>query len=95
MPVYVVGMGSVLVMRVIRVIGMTGGLVMIGFVVVMRQRHPSIVVMMDVRIISSTMAVENRAHDTERRLLLCTASAKCGLSIQRPRRKLCGLRLDT
>jgi hypothetical protein len=61
MPVYVVGVGSVLVMRVIR---MMECLVMVGFVVVMRQRHPSIVVMVDVRIISSTMAMEDRAHDT-------------------------------
>jgi len=87
-------MGSVLVM-LMRMLRMTMCGMMVGVAVVMRQRDSPIVVMMDVRIISSTMAMENGAHVTKRKLLLYTASAKCGRSIQTPRRILCGLPLDT
>lgn len=58
MPVYVVSVGSVLVMRMMEF------LVMMGRAVVMLACHPSIVMVMDVRVISSPMAMENRAHDS-------------------------------
>jgi hypothetical protein len=78
MPVYVVSVGAVLAMRMVEF------LVMVGFVVVMPRRHPSIVMMMDVWVISSPMAMVNRAHDSNRKLLLSAATAKRGRSTQRP-----------
>jgi hypothetical protein len=44
--------------------------------VVMLRRDPSIVVVMDVRVISSTMAMVDRAHDSRRKLLLSATAAK-------------------
>lgn len=77
MPVYVVNVGSMLVRRMMEF------LVMVGRAVVMFRRHPSIVMVMDVRVISSPMAMENRAHDSKRKLLLSAAPAKRCRSIQR------------
>jgi hypothetical protein len=58
MPVYVVSVGSVLAMRMVEFF------VMMGRAVVMLRRHPSIVMVVDVRVISSPMAMENRTHDS-------------------------------
>jgi hypothetical protein len=64
MPVYVVSVGSVLVMRMVEFLVMAGRAVVLGRTVVMLRRHPSIVMVMDVRVISSPMAMENRTHDS-------------------------------
>jgi hypothetical protein len=58
MPVYVVSVGTVLAMRMVKF------LMMMGRAVVMLRRHPSIIMVMDVRVISFPMAMENRAHDS-------------------------------
>jgi len=75
---------------------MVGFLVMVGRAVVMLRRNTSIVMVMDVRMISSPMAMENRAHGTKRKLLLSAAPAKRGRSAQRrqfDRHRLCQIRI--
>ncbi len=79
MPICVVNVGSVRAMRIVEFF------VVVGFTVVMLRRLPFIVMMMDVRVISSTMAMVNRAHASDRKLLLSAAAAKRRRSIQRPR----------
>jgi hypothetical protein len=59
--------------------------VVMVFAVVMPRRHPSIVMAMDVRVISSTVTMVNRAHDSKRKLLLLAAVARRDRSIERPR----------
>jgi hypothetical protein len=65
MPMYVVSVGSVLMMRIVGLFAM--GVVMV-FAVVIPRRHPSIVMVMDVRLISSTVTMVNRAHGSKRKL---------------------------
>jgi hypothetical protein len=59
--------------------------VVTGFVVVMPRRHPSIVMVMDVRLISSTVTMVNRAHGSKRKLLLSAALARRDRSIEQAR----------
>jgi hypothetical protein len=74
--------GSVLMMGIVRLFAMV---VVMGFAVVMPRRHPSIVMVMDVRVISSTVTMVNRAHGSKRKLLLSAAIARRDRSIERPR----------
>jgi hypothetical protein len=75
--------GSVLAVRMVEFLVVVGRTVVLGRTVVMLRRHPSIVMVMDVRVISSPMAMENRAHDSKRKLLLSAAPTKRSRSIQR------------
>jgi hypothetical protein len=59
--------------------------VVMGFAVVVPRRHPSIAMVMDVRVISSTVTMVNRAHGSKRKLLLSAAIARRDRSIERPR----------
>jgi hypothetical protein len=68
---YVVSVGSVAMMGIVRLLAMVA-----VFAVVVSRRHPSIVMVMDVRAISSTVAMVNRTHGSERKLLLSTAIAR-------------------
>jgi hypothetical protein len=72
MPMYVVSVGSVLMMRIVGLFAM--GVVMV-FAVVMPRRHPSIVMAMDVWVISSTVTMVNRAHGSKSKLFLLAAAA--------------------
>ena len=65
MPMYVVSVGSVLMMGIVRFFAMVA---VMSFVLVMPRRHPSIVLVMDVRVISSTVTMVNRAHDSKRKI---------------------------
>ena len=47
-----------------------------SFVLVMPRRHPSIVLVMDVRVISSTVTMVNRAHDSKRKITLLSRYRK-------------------
>ena len=67
MPMYVVSVGSVLMMGIVRFFAMVA---VMSFVLVMPRRHPSIVLVMDVRVISSTVTMVNRAHGSKRKLSL-------------------------
>ena len=82
MSMYVVSVDSVLMMGIVRFFAMV---VVTGFVVVMPRRHPSIVMVMDVRAISSTVTMVNRAHGSKRKLLLSAANARRDRSIEQPR----------
>jgi hypothetical protein len=79
---YVVSVDSVLMMGIVRFFAMV---VVTGFVVVMPRRHPSIVMVMDVRLISSTVTMVNRAHGSKRKLLLSAALARRDRSIEQAR----------
>jgi hypothetical protein len=79
---YVVSVDSVLMMGIVRFFAMV---VVTGFVVVMPRRHPSIVMVMDVRLISSTVTMLNRAHGSKRKLLLSAALARRDRSIEQAR----------
>ena len=70
---YVVSVGSVLMMGIVRFFAMVA---VMSFVLVMPRRHPSIVMVMDVRAISSTVTMVNRAHGFKRKLLLSSAIAR-------------------
>ena len=65
MPMYVVSVASVLMMRIVRFFAMAA---VMSFVLVMPRRHPPIVLVMDVRVISSTVTMVNRAHGSKRKL---------------------------
>jgi hypothetical protein len=82
MSMYVVSVDSVLMMGIVRFFAMV---VVTGFVVVMPRRHPSIVMVMDVRLISSTVTMVNRAHGSKRKLLLSAALARRDRSIEQAR----------
>jgi hypothetical protein len=62
MPMYVVSVGSVLTMGIVEIVAMV---VVMVFAVVMPPRHPSIVMAMDVRVISSTVTMVDRAHGSK------------------------------
>jgi hypothetical protein len=66
--------------------GIVGLLAMVAvFAVVVPRRHPSIVMVMDVRVISSAVTMVNRAHGSKRKLLLSVAIARRDRSIEQPR----------
>ena len=65
MSMYVVSVGSVLLIGIVRFFAMV---MVVSFVLVMPRRHRSIVMVMDVRVISSTMTMINRAHDSKRKI---------------------------
>ena len=79
MPMHVVSVGSVLMLGIVRLFAMVAEM---GFAVVMPRRHPSIVVVMDVRVISSTVTMVNRAYGSKRKLLLSAAIARRDRSIR-------------
>ena len=79
---YVVSVCSVLMMGIVRFFAMVS---VMSFVLVMPRHHPSIVLVMDVRVISSTVTMVNRAHDSKRKLLLSAAVARRDRSIEQPR----------
>lgn len=79
---YVVSVGSVLMMGIV---GLFAMVVVMVFAVVMPRRHPSIVMVMDVRVISSAVTMVNRAHGSKRKLLLSAAIARRDRSIEQPR----------
>jgi hypothetical protein len=82
MTMYVVSVCPVIVMGLV---GRFAMVVMMVFAVVMLGRYPSIVMVMDVRVVSSTVAMVSRAHGSKRKLLLSAAIARRDRSIEPPR----------
>jgi hypothetical protein len=83
MTMYVVSVCPVIVMGPV---GLFAMVVMVVFAVVMLGRYPSIVMVMDVRVVSSTVAMVSRvAHGSKRKLLLSAAIARRDRSIEPPR----------
>jgi hypothetical protein len=78
-------------MGIVRLFAMV---LVMSFAVVMPRRHPSIVMVMDVGLISSTVTMVNRAHGSKRKLLFSAAIARRDRSIEQPRLH-CHLPSDT
>ncbi len=76
---YVVSVGPVLM---IGIEGLFAMMVVMVVAVIMLRRDASIVMVMDVRVISSTVAMVNRAHDRKRKLLLRAATTKRDRSVR-------------